>query len=500
MGEARYDCGVDGESREHRALQDNEAAGPPAATAPTQSDDLEREVEAMIEAGADPEELAPVVQELEPADAADTLESLEPEASAEVLHVMEDQAAADALAHMEVSLAVTVLLDLEREESARLLSLMEPDDAADILQGLPQDVAKGILSAIEPKQAAVLGKLALYDPETAGGVMTTDILVLREGMTIGQAIQHIKKRPMEESQTEVYVVDADKRLVGTISMRDLLVANNDERVGDYIEREVEMLHPAQDREEVAELFQRYDYITLPVVDEERRILGMVTIDDVVDIIESERSEDAGKLVGAGAGEAVFSSLKVKIRGRTPWLVINLVAAQLGASILLVFHDLIQLIPVVATIYPVIANQAGNTGQQSLAIVLRGLVLDQVRREQVRRLLLRETMVGLLTGVLVGLVFGLSVAALNAMGLLESIDWRMGIVAGVAMTGAMTAACLIGASIPLGLDRLGLDPATASSIFLTMMTDFLSYGVFLALVLVMQGWLTPAAGVAAAGGP
>ncbi len=429
---------------------------------------------------------------MEPADAADTLESLEPEESAEVLHEMEDQAAAEALAHMELPLAVTVLHDLPPVESATLMGLMEPDDAADLLQALPKAMAKEILGQMDPRTAAILGKLALYDPETAGGIMTTDILVVRESMTIGQAIEHIKKNPMEESQTDVYVVGHDRRLVGTIRMRDLLVTDDREQVTVHLDRDVEMLRPSLDREEVAELFQRYDYITLPVVDDERRILGMVTIDDVLDIIESERSEDAGKLVGAGAGEAVHSSLSTKLRGRTPWLLMNLVAAQLGASVLLLFHDLIHLIPVVASIYPVIANQSGNTGQQSLAIMLRGLVLDQVRKGQVAKLLAREALVGVCSGALVGIVFGGSIATLNALGLVEAMDWRMGIVAGVAMAGTMVVACLVGGSIPVVLDRLGLDPATASSIFLTMITDFLSYLVFLALVFLLKDWLAPVA--------
>lgn len=467
----------------------------PEVSAAANDEAREREVEALIESGAEPEALAPAVAELDPADAADTLESMEPEESAEVLHVMEDEAAAEALAHMELPLAVTVLHDLPAQESANLIALMEPDDAADLLQALPKSMAREILGRLEPRKAAMLGKLALYDPETAGGTMTTDILVVRASMTIGQAIEHIKTHPMEESQTDVYAVDDDRRLVGTIRMRELLVTDDRERVADHLDREVEMLTPSQDREEVAELFQRYDYITLPVVDEERRILGMVTIDDVVDIIESERSEDAGKLVGAG--EAVHSSLATKLRGRTPWLLMNLVAAQLGASVLLLYNDLIHLIPVVATIYPVIANQSGNTGQQSLAIMLRGLVLDQVRKEQVVRLLAVEVLVGILSGALVGVVFGASVAILHAVGLVEHMDWRMGLVAGLAMAGAMTAACLVGASIPVILERLGLDPATASSIFLTMMTDFMSYLVFLSLVFLLKDWLTPAASVLAA---
>jgi len=450
------------------------------------SEVLEREIERMVETGATPQEIAARVAEFEPADIADTLEELEPEESAGVLHAMEDESAAEALAHMDLPLATTVLLDLDPVEAARLVELMEPDDAADILQELPRTLAADILARLKPRRAAQLGKLALYDPRTAGGMMTTDILVVRESMTIGQGIDAIKHQPSEELQTEVYVVDDHRRLVGTVSMRALLVGEDTAPVGPLVDREFDSLTAEEDREEVAELFQRYDYITLPVVDHDRRILGMVTIDDVVDIIESERSEDAQKLVGVGVGEGVYSSVAVKLRGRSPWLVFNLLAAQAASVVLLVYHGFIEAIPIVAAIYPVIANQSGNAGQQSLAVTLRGIVLDQVQKDRIARLLVRETVTGLLTGLLIGAVFAVGVALLHL--LVPEMSWRLGVVAGLAMALAMPAACLIGGSIPIILERRGLDPATASSIFLTMMTDFLSYGIFLSLAFLFRAWL------------
>lgn len=460
------------------------------------SEALEREIERLVEAGATPEEIAARVAEFEPVDIADTLEELEPEESAEVLHAMEDESAADALAHMDLPLATTVLLDLEPVEAARLIELMEPDDAADILQALPRTLAADILARLKPRRAAQLGKLALYDPRTAGGMMTTDILVVRESMTIGQAIDAIKHQPSEEVQTEVYVVDDHRKLVGTVSMRSLLVGEDTAPVGPLVDRDIDSLTADEDREEVAELFQRYDYITLPVVDHDRRILGMVTIDDVVDIIQSERSEDAQKLVGVGVGEGVYSTVRAKLRGRSPWLMFNLLAAQAGSIVLLVYHGFIEAIPIVAAVYPVIANQSGNAGQQSLAVTLRGIVLDQVQKDRVGRLLFRETVTGLLTGAAVGAVFAVGIALLHLA--VPQMSWRLGVVAGLAMALAMPAACLIGGSIPIVLERRGFDPATASSIFLTMTTDFLSYGIFLSLAFLFRAWLGVSAPVPGGG--
>lgn len=459
---------------------------------PGDEERAEQAVEELVHSLPRAEELAPMVEELAAPDAADTLESLEPERSAEVLTQMEEESAAEALAHMDPALAATVLLDLEAEEAAGFIEEMEPDDAADLLQALPRAACESILQKVDRQRAAVLGKLALYDPKSAGGIMTTDILVVRAGMTIGQAIEYIRTHLMKETQTEVYVVDEGQRLVGTISLRQLLFADDNESVSSHMVRDLDAVLPTVPREEVADLFQKYDYITLPVVDEDRRILGMVTVDDVMDIISAARAEDPLKLVGVRLGEAAYSPVLTKFRGRWPWNLMNLLTAQAASAVLLMYHQFIELIPIVAVVYPVIANASGNTGQQSLAVALRGLVLGQVRRGLVARLLLREMAVGALIGMLVGTVFALSITALDATGLIPEMSWRLGVVAGLAMTGAMTVGCLVGSAIPIVLDRLGFDPATASSIFLTMLTDSLSYAVFLTIAFVLHGWI--------AGGP
>lgn len=455
--------------------------------------DIDARVEEMLAAEALPEELAVRVSEQEPADAADTIERLAREEQAEVVHLMAVEAAADALAHMELPLATTVLLDLEPLEASQLLEQMDPDDAADLLQELPRDKRQPILRMLPPRRAAILGKLALYDPETAGGLMTTQIGVVRAASTIGQAIEALKRHELGDQQTEVYCVDDEKRLVGTIGLRDLLVLDNAKRVEDHMERDVDSVHPEVDREEVARIFQRYDLITLPVVDEEGRALGMITIDDVVDIIAAEATEDAYKQVGAGEGEAVYSTVGEKFKGRFPWLLGNLLMAQAGAIVLLAYHDLIAAIPVVAIVYPLIANQSGNAGNQSMAVALRGLVLGEVRRERVIPLFVREALFGAIAGFVIGAVFGAGLGVVGPVFLADSpvhIQWQwLALVAGVAMMGALTVGCVVGTGVPILLRRLGRDPATGSSILVTMTTDASSYATFLTLVLLLRGLLT-----------
>jgi len=450
--------------------------------------DPERQFDALVEGGATFEDLADAAEVLEAPDAADKLEDLPTRDTLELVHEMENEKAAEALAHMEAPLGATVLLDLDPGEAAELLGLMEPDDAADLLQELPDDKTTELLGRMKPKVAAALGKLALYDKETAGGMMTTDIMVVRGSHTIGQAIESIKRSPSNENQLDIYAVDDDRRLLGSISLRDVLVLDNDRLVRDHIDESLDVLTTDIDREDVAKAFERYDYLTMPVVDSERRVLGMVTIDDVVDIIEHEFSEDPLVQVGAGAREAAYSSIGAKFRGRIGWLLLNLGLAAMAAAVIAVFDDFIQAIPILAAVFPIIANQSGNAGHQSLAVTLRGMALGQVRRDLVMKLLAREMLAGVGTGVVVGIVFAAVLALLHP--LVPELNWRLGVIAGVSLAGAMPAACFVGTGIPLLLDKLGKDPAAASSIFLTMLTDFMAYGLFLGLAIGARAWLLP----------
>jgi magnesium transporter len=221
---------------------------------------------------------------------------------------------------------------------------------------------------------------------------------------------------------------------------------------------------------------------------------MITIDDVVDIIREEQTEDAYKQVGAGAGEAVYSTVRKKVRGRMPWLVVNLGTASLAASVVLAFTDMIELVPVAAILFPIVANQAGNTGFQSLAVTLRGITLKEIHKERVSPLVMREAISGGMMGLGVGILLCIGVIGLGAMGrsmesvLLSGFSWRIGVVAGVAMTVAMFASALIGTLIPILMEKIGADPATASSIFLVTFTDSLSFAAFLGLIFLFQTWI------------
>jgi magnesium transporter len=457
------------------------------AAAPHEAED--KAVAALIEADAPVEEIARGVEEQEPADAADSLETLERADSAEVLREMEDEAASEALSHVDLPLAVTFLSDQTPEYAARLLDLMDPDDAADLLQASPKESTDAILRALPRKTAASLGKLVRYDPETAGGLMTLDFIKVSESETVDGAVERIR-RESEEDDTDLYylyVTDDAGQLRGVVSLRALLLSRRGEHVSDVMNPDTVSLNATLDREEVARAFDRYDHVALPVTDDNERLLGVVTIDDVIDTIRAEQTEDALKQVGAGPSEVVYDTIGSKMKARTPWLVVNLLAAQVGAAVVLLFEDMIATIAVLAVLMPVIANQAGNAGNQSMAVTLRGLVLGEVRKDRVGPLLLRETIFGLLTGAVTGVIAGLAITAFGALGIAD-VDWRLGVVVTISMSGALAAGCFVGTGIPVLMERLKFDPATASTIFLMMLTDAFSFAAFLGLAFLMRGWL------------
>jgi magnesium transporter len=452
----------------------------------------ERIDELIDSENATPDALALLIEEQEPADAAESLAKLDKGESAQVLRRMEEESAADALAHMDLALAKTVIMDLDATEAAELLEFMDPDDAVDLLQALSRAQSAEVLRHMPRRLAAHLGKLAQYPPESAGGLMNTDVLFLPPGLTVQRAIDFLRNdsifRDPDNTIEDLYCLDEHQRLVGWLSLRQLLLAQPGERIEDLMEREVDAIKPDLDREEVAREFSKYDHITLPVIDEDTRLLGVVTVDDVLDIIEAEATEDAQKQVGVGVGESTSSTVPRKLRGRSPWLIVNLFTSTVSAIVVLNFDALISQLALLAVIMPVIANQAGNAGQQSLAVTLRGIVLGEVREGRSGLLLLRETIVGTISGFVNGLLVFTGAAIIGYLGIVEGVNYKLGAVAWIAMVGALTVGCLAGASIPLLMRKFGFDPATASTIFLTMLTDSLSFLTFLGLAYALQGWL------------
>jgi magnesium transporter len=459
---------------------------------PSEDTPEDRRVGELLQHSIDVDVLADAVEQQEAPDAADTLEQLqlEDEQAAEVLAEMDVESAADALAHMLTPLGVSVLEDLIIEDpdyAGKLIEEMAPDDATDLLQALPDEHRDKLLGMLGKVEAVKLRRLLDFDERSAGGMMTTDYLAVRDTMTVAEAIEAIRRAETENEWIYVFVVDWKGMLKGRATMRRLLLGRPEQKILELCDAPVDAVHPDMPREEVAREFEKYDYLVLPVIDEQHRLIGVITVDDVIDSIREESTEDAQTMVGAGKEEAVFSSLQEKFKSRLPWLVVNLFTSSLAAMVVFQFSDLIDRIAILAVIMPVIANQAGNAGQQSLAVTLRGIVLDQVRPQTSRALIVRESLVGFINGSINGILVGLVIAVIEWYTIPDSNAWGLGAIVAIAMTVALTIGCAVGTAMPLLLRRVGADPATASTIFLTMITDSFSFLSFLGLARLLQHW-------------
>ena len=432
--------------------------------------------------------LATAVTKQKPADAADTLEDLTDVEAAEVIELMEDRSAAEALAEMEVPLAVTIIEDLfhdqRKQYAATLLTIMAPDDATSILRVLTDEYVEPLLVCMPVEYASKLRQLSDYEEESAAGIMTTDFVVLLESLTITEVVDVLRTRELPEHVQDLPVTNTNDELVGIVSLRALLIGQSDATVSATMEHKVAAVHSGTDREQVAREFDRYGYEMLPVIDSSNRLLGIITVDDVINIIEEEQTEDVQKTVGAGAGEAVYSGLAEKLKGRMPWLVVSAIMMLPATYIVLSFESLIQEVALLAVFMPLIAALAGNAGHQALAVTLRGIVLDEVRPDRIAPLMRREFLVGVVGGVTIG---G-GVALLLFLFGNEEVATRLGVIIACAMAVSMAVGTFIGAAIPLIMRKLGADPAQASAIFLIMVTDAVAFSTLLGFAYLAMAWL------------
>lgn len=413
---------------------------------------------------------------LHPADLADHLEHLSPEKRLNALAEMAAEDAAGALAELDGNLAADVLENMDTSQAAQILAEMDPDDAADILDDLDALRRDVLLENMTKEDSDELRRLLRFDPDSAAGVMNTEVILLEESMTVDAAIAHIRKEMMEDKESPYYgyVVDEFDTLVGVLSLRDLMLARPGTLVGKAAAgQNVVSVTWDTDKEEVAHLLSHYNYLAMPVVDYEGHIMGVVTYDDIMDIIHEEASADMLGMVGADPEETCDTPWKESVAKRLPWLVVNLLNSALSASVVYMFEGTIAQMAVLAVLMPMVANQAGNTGQQALAVMIRQLSRDRFDHQKVWLAVIREGKIGLATGLVMALISFLGAWWFTG-------NEKIGIVMGGAILCDMILGALAGGSIPLIFRWLGRDPAQASSIFLTTITDGAGFFIFLGL--------------------
>jgi magnesium transporter len=411
--------------------------------------------------------------DFEPADLAEVLTALDDRERVTAVQALPPELSSQALAEMpEEAHAGETLAALDPDLAAEIVEELDDDDAADILGELDPTRQEQILSAVEDRSE--VDQLLRYDEETAGGLMTTHMVTVPDTATAEQALEEIRRQAQEvEEFYQVFVVDADHRLVGTLPFKDLVISRPERPVREFMTEADIFVTPELDQEEVARLMARYNLPSVAVVNEQGRLLGRVTFDDVIDVVEAETTEDLLKFGGVSPDEELAAGWRASVRSRLPWLSVNLATAFLAGGVVYSFQHTIQRTLALAVWMPIIAGMGGNAGTQALAVTVRRLALGLIPVDVFTRVVGKEILVGIINGLAIGLVVG-SVAALMGEGP------RLGVVVFLAMVGNLVVAGFAGAFIPLVLERMGIDPAVASSIFVTTFTDVCGFLLLLGL--------------------
>lgn len=422
------------------------------------------------------------IAETDPGSAADILEALNEEDAADLLQDLDADDAADVLDEMRAPAAADVIEEMSSEAAAALIAEMEPDQAVDLLAALDEDELRDeVIAALDPDVRLAINRLIVYPPDSAGGLMTTDYAALQSGITSDEAIEALRRLHDEigSNLTYVYVVDMQGKLAGVAPFRELVFARPHTGLDEIMLADPVSVTVDTDREIVAELIQRYHLVSLPVTDAQEHLVGIVKVDEAMEAAQAELTEDIAQMVGAGAEETVYTEVSVSVRRRIPWIALNLVIGLLLAQVIGVFEGLIEEKAVLASFMPMIALLGGNSGAQSLAVVIRAMAVGSLPPGRAARAVRRETTIGLINGVVIATLSGL-------LGGVVAGDAGIGLVIAIAVFANLVAAGIVGASIPILLRRLGQDPALASNIFLTTVTDIVGFGGFLLTAKLLLG--------------
>jgi len=438
-----------------------------------------RQVARAIDA-ADTAALRGLVGDLHESDLGAVLEALDPDHRPRLVELLGIHFDFTALTEVDDSVREEILEELPPQTVAEGVRDIESDDAVAILEDMPKEERAEILDQLPPPERVALARSFDYPEDSAGRRMQTEFIAVPPAWNVGQAIDYMRETvELPEHFYELYVVDDARHFLGAVPLDRLLRSKRPVPISDLMEAERRRVHADEDQEEVARLFQRYDLVAAPVVDADDRLVGVVTFDDVVDVIEEEAEEDIKALGGVTSDEELSDSVWKIARGRFNWLLVNLATAFLASSVLGLFEGQLQKMVALAVLAPIVASQGGNATTQTMTVAVRALATQDLSDANARRVIVRELLVGLLNGVAFAVITGIA-----------AYIWfrvpALGVVIGLAMICNLVAAALGGILIPLALHRLRVDPAVASSPFVTTVTDVVGFFSFLSIATLWFG--------------
>lgn len=436
-------------------------------------DNIIDDVRALLEA-EDSSAAVRLLAPLHPSDISMLVERLEEALAIKVFGLLDADVASETLLELDGHLREVIVASMSSDDLVEVVDEMATDDKADVISELPSEDAKKVLEGIEWKEAKVVQKLLRYPEDTAGGKMQAELVAISESATVGETIEEVRKRTEDvENIACVFVLDSESRLRGAVSLDKLILARVDEPIKAIADTNIMRVKTSIDQEEVGRMFQRYDLLSLAVVDDEERLVGRITVDDMVDVIESEIFEDFYRMASLNKGERALDPPRRSFRMRSPWLLLNLLTAFAAASVVKVFESTIESLVILAVLMPVVAGLGGNAATQTVTVLVRGLALGEFELRGAKKILIKEALVGLSNGLLIG-----AVAAIASV--LFGADYMIGLLLFLAMTASLLIAGLGGATIPLILKWLKVDPALSATIFVTACTDIGGFFTFLGL--------------------
>ncbi|MBC8232385.1 magnesium transporter [bacterium] len=433
-------------------------------------------IEEHIEGGK-VEELKSVMESEHPGDIADAIQELDDDEQNLVFGLLEDEQAGDVLEEANTATRLEIIEDLEADELSDIIVTMPPDEAVDLLEDMPIGKAEEVLGQIPEDESEQLKELLKYPPDSAGGIMTPAMVKVRGNLTVEQALEHLRRTVVPDSIFYIYVVDSEGKLLGTVRIRRLITSDLKIQMCDLLEEKLITVPVEMDQEEVAKMFNKHDLLAMPVVDSSGVLLGQITVDDVMDVMEEEATEDAFKLAGTDDAELKSESAFKIARIRLVWLLICLMGTMISGSVIRLFQPTLSHVIAMAAFIPAIMAMGGNSGLQTTTVTVRGLATGELSSVRIFRLIFREVRVSLLIASVCGLIMG--VVAKFWVGKII-----LGAIVGCAMFCTITFAATLGVILPLTFNKLKIDPAVASGPFITTMNDTTSLLIYFTLINLM----------------
>lgn len=420
--------------------------------------------------------------EIHPYDQSVFFEQQDKERRVQIYTYLSPEEMSEILINIDLDNVVEFFEEMDPRYAAMIFSEMPADDAVDIINELDKEKVASYLTIMDKASANEIKQLLHYEEKTAGSIMTTEYVAIFAEQTVAETMQLLKKEaPDAETIYYLFVLDNDKRLVGVLSIRDLIIAGDDVQIKEIMITKVVAVSVAKDQEDVAQMFRDYDFLALPVVDFQDHLLGIITVDDILDVMEEEASEDYSKLAAMSNTDIKDDTAIRSARKRLPWLIILLFLGMLTATLIASFEETLDQVAVLAAFIPLIAGMAGNSGTQALAVAVRGMATGEFENTGKWKLLGREALTGLINGVTCGVILVFII-----------FIWQgsiyLGILVGLSIMGSLLVATLAGALIPMMMNRLNIDPAVASGPFITTINDLISTLIYFGMATAFMSYL------------